>query len=128
MTAITTLRSTLAAVLADNTWSTFSFPPANIPANSVIIIPSDPYLTPSNNAQINIAPMANFRISINVPLLDNHANLNGIEANIVSVFSKLASSSLTYNVSAISAPSVLSVASGDLLTCDLTLSILTTWS
>ena len=128
MTAISTLRQTLAAVVADSTWSTFSFPPANIPANSVIIIPADPYLTPNNNSQINISPLANFKISINVPLLDNQGNLNGIETNIVSVFSKLAASSLVYNVSAISAPSVLSVASGDLLTCDLSVSILTTWS
>lgn len=126
--AITTLRSTLATALASTTWSTYSYPPANIPANSVIVIPADPYITPNNNSQIGISPLANFKISMSVPLLDNQGNLQGIEEMLVSVFSKLNSSGLTYNVSAISAPSVLSVASGDLLTCDLSVSILTTWS
>lgn len=128
MAAITTLRSTLATVLADASWSTYSFPPATIPANSVIVVPSDPYIQPNNNSQNSIAPFANFRISCSVPLLDNQGNLNGIETMVVSVFNKLSNSVLSYNVTAVSAPSVLSVASGDLLTCDLSVSILTTWS
>ena len=128
MTAITTLRSTLATALGSTTWSTYSYPPENIPANSVLIIPSDPYITPNNNAHITIAPLANFKISMNVQLMDNQGNLGGIETMMIDVFKKLDASGLNYNVSAISAPSVLSVASGDLLTCDLSISILTTWS
>jgi hypothetical protein len=43
--AITTLRSTIAAALAnDSVWSTFSFPPSTIVANSVVVAPADPYL------------------------------------------------------------------------------------
>jgi hypothetical protein len=50
--ALTTLRSTIAAALANaGVWSTFSFPPPVILANSVIVAPSDPYLVPSNNSQ-----------------------------------------------------------------------------
>ena len=61
--AITTLRSTLATDLANaGTWSTFAFPPATLLVNSVVITPSDPYLTPSNNDYITISPMANFKI------------------------------------------------------------------
>ena len=127
--AVTTLRTTLATALVDNTkWQTFAFPPATVLANSVIVSPDDPYLTPNNNQHITISPTANFKIIITVPLFDNEGNLNGIEDAVCGVFAKLAASSLTYNVSAISAPSVLSVASGDLLTCDLSVSILTTWS
>lgn len=129
MTAISTLRATLAAALVDNTkYSVFSFPPATPIANSVIITPADPYIEPSNGWRSSVAPMANFKISILVPLLDNEGNLNGIETNAVQVFNKLANSGLTYNVGAVSAPSVLSVPSGDLLTCDIAVSILTEWS
>lgn len=129
MAAITTLRTTLATALADNTkYSVFAFPPATPIANSVIVSPADPYLEPSNGWHNTISPMANFKISILVPLLDNEGNLNGIETDIVAVFNKLANSGLNYNVTSISAPSVLSVVSGDLLTCDLQVSILTEWS
>ena len=130
MTApITTLRSTLAAALVDNSkWQTFAFPPATVLANSVIVSPDDPYLTPNNNSQISISPMANFKIVMTVPLFDNEGNLNGIEDTVVGVFAKLNASGLTYNVSAISAPSVLNAASGDLLSCEMSVSILTSWS
>jgi hypothetical protein len=127
--AITTLRTTLATALVDNSkWQTFAFPPATVLANSVIVSPADEYIVPSNNQHISISPMANFRLVITTPLYDNEGNLNGIEDFICSVFAKLAASSLTYNVSAISAPSILNAASGDLLSCEMSVSILTSWS
>jgi len=127
--AITTLRTTLATALVNNAkWQTFAFPPATVLANSVIVSPDDPYLTPSNNQHITISPLANFKIVMTVPLFDNEGNLNGIEDTVCSVFAKLAASNLTYNVGAISAPSVLNAASGDLLSCEMSVSILTSWS
>jgi hypothetical protein len=129
MTAVTTLRSSIANALADNTkYSVFSFPPATPIANSVIVTPADPYIVPSNNDYTSIAPMANFRISILVPLLDNEGNLAGIETDILRVFQLLEASSIVFNVGSVSAPSVLSIASGDLLTCDIAISTLTEWS
>jgi hypothetical protein len=128
-TPITTLRTTLATALVDNAkWQTFAFPPATVLANSVIVSPDDPYLTPNNNQHATIAPLANFKIVMTVPLFDNEGNLNGIESTVVGVFAKLAASSLTYNVGAISAPSVLNAASGELLSCEMSVSILTSWS
>ena len=127
--AITTLRSTIAAALANNSvWSTFSFPPSTIVANSVVVAPADPYLTPSNNKQATISPMANFKIIMTVPMFSNEGNLQGIEDTIVAVFDKLAASSIVFNVTAVSAPSVLTLPSGDLLTSDLQISVLTSWS
>jgi hypothetical protein len=127
--AVTTLRTTLATALVDNAkWQTFAFPPATVLANSVIVSPDDPYLTPSNNQHISISPMANFKIVMTVPLFDNEGNLNGIEDTVVGVFAKLAASSLVYNVSEISAPSILNAASGELLSCEMSVSILTSWS
>jgi hypothetical protein len=129
MAAISTLRTGIAAALVDNTkYSVFAFPPATPIANSVIIAPADPYITPSNGWRNTIAPMAHFTISVMVPLLDNEGNLNGIEDNIVRVFNKLAASSYTYNVTEVSAPAVLSAVSGDLLTCNINVSILTEWT
>lgn len=127
--AITTLRSTIAAVL-DNpgVWSTFSFPPSTIIANSVIVAPSDPYLTPSNNSQNSLSAQASFKIIITVPMLDNQGNLAGIEDTIVAVFNLLANSSLVFNVGNVSAPAVLDVASGALLTSDINITVLVNWS
>jgi hypothetical protein len=129
MPAITTLRASIAAALTDNTkWSVFSYPPSTPIANSVIVIPADPYIVPTNNTYTTISPMANFKISILVPLLDNEGNLAGIETDVVRVFQLLAASSIVFNVGSVSAPSVLSIASGDLLTCDIAISTLTEWS
>ena len=129
MTAITTLRSSIASALTDNSkYSVFSFPPATPIANSVIVTPADPYITPTNNDYTSVAPLANFKISILVPLLDNEGNLAGIETDIVRVFQLLEASSIVFNVGSISAPSVLSIPSGDLLTCDIAISTLTEWS
>ena len=129
MPAITTLRSSIAAALTDNTkWSVFSFPPASPIANSVIVSPADPYITPTNNDRTSVAPLANFQISILVPLLDNQGNLAGIEDDVVRVFQLLDASSIVFNVGSVSAPAVLNLPTGDLLTCNVQISTLTEWS
>jgi hypothetical protein len=129
MAAISTLRAGIASALTDNSlYSVFAFPPATVIANSVVVSPSDPYITPSNGWRNTVSPMANFTISIMVPLLDNEGNLNGIEDDVVRVFNLLAASSYTYNVTEVSAPAVLNAVSGDLLTCNINISVLTSWS
>lgn len=127
--AITTLRSTLATDLTNvGVWNTFAFPPATLIPNSVVITPGDPYLTPNNNDYITINPLATFKILMAVPALDNQGNLAGIEDFIVAVVTKLAASSLVLNISSVSAPAIASIASGDLLTAEITVSTLTSWS
>jgi hypothetical protein len=129
MAAITTLRGTLATALANaGVWSTFAFPPATLLANAVVITPGDPYITPNNNSQTSISPLANFKILITTPAFDNQGNLKGMEDFIVAVVNKLAASSLVYNISSVSAPAITNAASGDLLTSEITVSILTSWS
>ncbi len=129
MPAITTLRASIASALTDNTkWSVFSFPPATPIANSVIVSPADPYITPNNNDYTTISPLANFTITILVPLLDNQGNLAGIEDDVVRVFQLLDASSLIFNVGSVSSPKVLNLPTGDLLSVDLSLSTLTEWS
>jgi hypothetical protein len=129
MPAITTLRASIASALTDNTkWSVFSFPPATPIANSVIVSPADPYITPTNNDRTSVAPLANFTITILVPLLDNQGNLAGIEDDVVRVFQLLEASSIVFNVGTVSSPKVLNLPTGDLLACDIAISTLTEWS
>ena len=127
--ALTPLRSTIATALAKaGVWQFFASPPATPLPFSVIISPSDPYLTPSNNSYNSVSPMATFRIVMTQPLLDNGGNLVGMEDMITAVFTKLSNSGLSYNVTSVSAPSVLTIGNSELLTCDLSISILTSWS
>jgi hypothetical protein len=129
MPAITTLRASIASALTDNTkWSVFSFPPATPIANSLIVSPADPYITPTNNDRTSVAPLANFTITILVPLLDNQGNLAGIEDDVVRLFQLLEASSIVFNVGTVSSPKVLNLPTGDLLACDIAISTLTEWS
>ena len=126
--AVTTLRATIATALSNPTvWQVFSFPPASPLANSVVVEPDDPYLSPSNNSRNTVSPLANFRIKLYLPLLDNQGSLQDIETFIVGVFNKLAESNLQYSIGTVSGVSV-DTAAGDLLTCEMRVSILTSWS
>lgn len=131
--AVSTLRQTLATVLQANTvYQVFAFPPATILANSVVIIPDDPYLVPSNDSWATVGPTANFKLLITVPLFDNKGNLQGIEEAVVTMFNALfagtEADTIAYSVGTVSQPQVLNAASGDLLTCEMAISLMTTWS
>jgi len=129
MSAITTLRGTLATALASaSTWQVFSFPPATVLANSCIISPDDPYIVPSNDGYITVAPLVNFKITLIKPLFDNQGNLNGMEDYILELFSKLAASTVKYTIGEVSSPAVMNASSGDFLACDVRVSILSSWS
>ena len=127
--AITTLRTTIATALTDNSkWQTFAFPPATVLPNSVIVGWDSPMLEMQNNQYNAISPMANLRILMTVPILDNQGNLAGLEEIITGVFNALAASSLNVAVNEVSEPSVMELASGDLLSAEMSISILTSWS
>jgi hypothetical protein len=127
--AITTLRSTIATALTNaGVWSVFSYPPAAPQANSIVISPNDPYLTTNDNSNLTISPTAHFKITLFAPAYDNQGNLINLEDFMIAVYQKLSASGLVYNAPAYSAPSIISLASGDLLSCDLSFDILTSWS
>ena len=130
MAAITTLRTTIANAIVDDTkYSTFAFPPASPVANSVVVAPSNgDYIVPNNNQWATIAPLANFEIRIYLPLLDNQGNLAGIEDTVVAVFNKLAASSIKFNVGSVSNLGTIDTESGTLLTATINISTLTEWS
>jgi hypothetical protein len=130
MAAITTLRTTIANALLDDTkYSTFAFPPASPVPNSVVVAPSNgDYIVPSNNQYASVAPLANFEIRIYLPLLDNQGNLAGIEDTMVAVFNKLALSTIKFNVGSVSNLGTIDTESGTLLTATINISTLTEWS
>jgi hypothetical protein len=130
MAAITTLRTTIANAIVDNTkYSTFAFPPASPVPNSVVVAPSNgDYIVPSNNQYASVAPLANFEIRIYLPLLDNQGNLAGIEDTMVAVFNKLALSTIKFNVGSVSNLGTIDTESGTLLTATINISTLTEWS
>lgn len=126
--AVTTLRSTLATALTNaGVWQVFSFPPATPIAYSVIVQWDDPMLEPTNNTYGSVAPKANFKIIMIVPMYDNQGNLINIEDMVVGVFNKLAATTaLQISIGSVSAPSVLN--GTEMLQCELTLSVMTSWS
>jgi hypothetical protein len=127
--AITTLRTSIATALVDNSkYSTFAFPPSTPIANSVTLSPSDPYFELSNNSWATVGPKVNLLINIYVPLLDNEGNLNGIEDTAVAVFNKLAASSIQFAIGNISTPAALDLPTGQLLHCSIPISTMTSWS
>lgn len=129
MVAVTQLRSAIASAIDNpSVWQVFSFPPASPLANSIEIMPDDPYIEPTNNAYNTIAPMAHFRLRLIVPLFDNQGNLNGIEDFMTQLFNKLSASNLVFRFGNFTAPSVLPVDAGQMLTSELSISILTSWS
>ena len=126
--AVTTLRTTLATALENaGVWQVFSFPPATPIAYSVIVQWDDPMLEPTNNTYGTVAPKANFKLIMIVPMYDNQGNLINIEDMVVGVFNKLAATTaLQISIGSVSAPSVLNGV--EMLQCELTLSVMTSWS
>jgi hypothetical protein len=131
--SLSTLRKDLGEALASNTvYQVFIYPPQTIQANSVVIIPDDPYLEPSNDSWATVGMTANFKLLITVPLFDNQGNLMGIEDAVITMFNALYTATtndlISYNVGSVSQPQVLSVASGDLLSCEMQISLVASWS
>ena len=129
MSAISTLRGTIAAALTDNAvWQVFSFPPATPIANSVIVQPDDPYIEPSNNIYSTVAPKVNFKLVMIVTMFDNQGNLINIEDYYLNIVNKLEASSIAYTIGTFSAPAVLTGVAGDLLSGEVSISVLSDWS
>ena len=129
MSAITTLRGTIATALADNaTWHVFSFPPATLLANSVVVQPGDPYIEPSNDHYKTVKPKVNFKLNVIAPMFDNQGNLTNIEDFYLNLVNKLEASAIAYSIGSFSAPAVLTGTAGDLLTGEVSISVLSDWS
>jgi hypothetical protein len=83
---------------------------------------------PNNQTRSSILPFARFKILILVPLLDNQGNLNTIETFAVAVYNKLAAATYQMNITGFASPTELKLATGDLLTTDCSIEVLSEWS
>ena len=129
MSAISTLRGTIATALSDNsTWQVFSFPPATPLANSIVVQPGDPYIEPSNDHYKTVKPKVNFKLVVLAPLFDNQGNLTNIEDFYLNIINKLEASSVKYTLGTFAAPAVLTGNAGDLLSGEVSISVLSDWS
>ena len=127
--AVTAIRSTVATALDNPTvWQVFSFPPASPLANSVIITWDDPMVTPNNNTRKTIDATAHLRLTLITELYDNQAALVNIENMMSKVFTKLSDSSLIFNIVNISAPTVLGDDAGKMLSVEMSIETLASWS
>lgn len=127
--SVATLRQEIATALENpSVWQVFSYPPATPLANSIVISPDDPYISPTNN-NFDVATEVNFRMTLIVPLFDNQGNLGNIETFITQAFLKLSqASNLHFRIGTFSAPSVLPVDAGQMLSSDVPLTFTTSWS
>lgn len=127
--SVATLRDDIAAALENPTvWQVFSYPPASPLANSIIISPDDPYISPTNN-NFDVATEVNFKMTLIVPLFDNQGNLMNIEDFITAAFLKLSNATnLHFRIGSFSAPSVLPVDAGQMLSSEVSLTFTTSWS
>ena len=127
--SVATLRDDIAAALENpSVWQVFSYPPASPLANSIIISPDDPYIMPTNN-NFNVAAEVAFKMTLIVPLFDNQGNLMNIEDFITAAFLKLSeASNLHCRIGTFSAPSVLPVDAGQMLSSEVQLTFTTPWS
>ena len=129
MSAISTLRGTIATALTDNAvWQVFSFPPATPLANSIVVQPGDPYIEPSNDHYKTVKPKVNFKLVVLAPMFDNQGNLINIEDYYLNIVNKLEASSIAYTIGTFSAPAVLPGVAGDLLSGEVSISVLSDWS
>ncbi len=129
MSAISTLRGTIATALTDNAvWQVFSFPPATPLANSVVVQPGDPYIEPSNDHYATVKPRVHFKLVVIAPLFDNQGNLINIEDFYLRIVTKLNASTIKFTLGSFSAPAVLSGNAGDMLTGEVNISVLGDWS
>jgi len=121
-----TLRQQLADMIANpGVWTVYAYPPPTPTANSISITPDEPYVEINNNTT-SLYLTARFKLHICVPLLDNQGNLGLIEDFILALVPKI---DHTYiNISSVSQPKILSIPTGDLLTSDVSIELLTSWS
>ena len=121
-----TLRQQLADMIANpGVWTVYAYPPPTPTANSISVTPDEPYVEINNNTT-SLSLTARFKLHICVPLLDNQGNLGLIEDFILALVPMI---DHTYiNISNVSQPKILSIPTGDLLTSDLSIELLTSWS
>jgi len=123
-----TLRQAVATAVANTSlYQTYSFPPNAPIANSCIVGWDDPAVEITNN-QTALSPRANLRLTFTVPAMDNQAGLQALENIIQSAITLLKTNRPTDTIKTVSAPQLFTLPSGDLMSADVTIQTMTSWS
>lgn len=126
MSTFSTARNALAAQLAANTtYSIFAYPQPVPQALSVQLVPDDPYVVSTNQKYALTATMR-LRAEIFAPIWDNQGNLEQLETMAAKVRDLILDA--TQNCGDLSAPRVVSLETGDLLTAYFPVEVLVNWS
>lgn len=127
MSWVTLRQSVASAVAYAGQYATFSFPPNAPIANSVIVGWDDPAVEITNN-QTSLAPRANLRLTFTVPAMDNQSGLQNLENIIQNAVTRLKTNLPDVTIRTVSAPQLFSLPSGDLMSADVTIQTMTSWS
>jgi hypothetical protein len=123
-----TLRQAVATAVANaSVYQTYSFPPNAPIANSCIVSWDDPAVEITNN-QTALSPRANLRLTFTVPALDNQSGLQKLEDIIQSAITRLKTNRPDDTIRTVSAPQLFTLPSGDLMSADVTIQAMTSWS
>lgn len=123
-----TLRQAVATAVANaSVYQTYSFPPNAPIANSCIVSWDDPAVEITNN-QTALSPRANLRLTFTVPALDNQSGLQKLEDIIQSAITRLKTNRPSDTIRTVSAPQLFTLPSGDLMSADVTIQTMTSWS
>ena len=126
MSTFSTARAALAAQLAANTtYSIFSYPQMVPQSLSVQLVPDDPFIV-STNQKYGLTAMMRLRVEMFAPIWDNQGNLEQLETIAAKVRSLILDA--TQNCGDLSAPRVVSLETGDLLTAYFPVQVLVNWS
>lgn len=126
MSTFSTARNALAAQLAANTtYSIFAYPQPVPQALSVQLVPDDPYVV-STNQKYSLTATMRLRAEIFAPIWDNQGNLEQLETMAAKVRDLILDA--TQNCGDLSAPRVVSLETGDLLTAYFPIEVLVNWS
>jgi len=126
MSTFSTARNALAAQLAANTtYSIFAYPQPVPQALSVQLVPDDPYVV-STNQKYSLTATMRLRAEIFAPIWDNQGNLEQLETMAAKVRDLILDA--TQNCGDLSAPRVVSLETGDLLTAYFPVEVLVNWS
>ena len=126
MSTFSTARAALAAQLAANTtYSIFAYPQMVPQALSVQLVPDDPYIV-STNQKYSLTATMRLRVEMFAPIWDNQGNLEQLETIAAKVRSLILDA--TQNCGDLSAPRVVSLETGDLLTAYFPVQVLVNWS
>ena len=123
-----TLRQSVATAVANSSlYSTFSYPPNAPIANSCIVSWDNPAVEITNNQTV-LNCSANLILTFTVPALDNQSGYQALENIIQSAVTRLKTNLPNVTIGNVTAPQLFTLASGDLVSADVSLTILTTWS